>query len=243
MDIAYINKLIKKININPSRFHLSNFLLKAAKSIPHGAQVLDAGAGDCKYQPLFSHTMYDATDFLKVDKEYGDMTFICDLTSIPVKMKVYDLVVSTQVLEHTPDPAKILGEFWRILKDECELWITAPLFFEEHEIPFDYYRYTQYGLTYLLRNAGFEIIEITWLEGYFSTIAYQFKTAFKSLPLHPKYFGGNLVGIFIIPLILLLKPILLIYAILLAHLDINNKFTAKGYCKNYAIIAKKSART
>jgi hypothetical protein len=39
-----------------------------AESLPSGALVLDAGAGDQPYRSLFAHCVYEAADFEKVDK-------------------------------------------------------------------------------------------------------------------------------------------------------------------------------
>jgi len=37
-----------------------------------------------------------------------------------------------------------------------------------HEQPFDYYRYTSYGLKYLFEKAGFKVIEISPTGGFFT---------------------------------------------------------------------------
>ena len=42
-----------------------------------------------------------------------------------------------------------------MLKPGGTLWLTAPLFYAEHERPYDYFRYTQFGLRHLLEREGF----------------------------------------------------------------------------------------
>lgn len=59
------------------------------------------------------------------------------------------------------------------------LLLTVPLSEQLHEEPYDYYRFTKYGLAYLLNKSGWEILKLyerggTWLElGYrFSSFLY-----------------------------------------------------------------------
>lgn len=69
-----------------------------------------------------------------------------------------------------------------MLKPRGALWLTAPLFYDEHEQPFDFFRYTQFGLRYLLDNAGFNVESIDPLGGYFATLGYQAKMMREHLP-------------------------------------------------------------
>ena len=58
-----------------------------------------------------------------------------------------------------------------ILKPEGQAWLLAPLFYEEHEKPFDFHRYTQFAWRRVADQAGLELKEIDWLEGYFGTLS------------------------------------------------------------------------
>jgi ubiquinone/menaquinone biosynthesis C-methylase UbiE len=71
-----------------------------------------------------------------------------------------DAVLSTQVLEHVADPLSVLAEFFRVLKPDGRLWLTAPFVWYLHEEPYDYYRFTSHGLRFLLERAGFIEIEV-----------------------------------------------------------------------------------
>jgi len=211
-------------------------------SIPKGAAVLDAGAGQTPYKKLFADARYESADFCQVDqKAYGEITYVCDLAHIPVPDGRYDLVLLTQVLEHVPEPKPVLQEIHRILKPGGALWLSAPLYFEEHEIPYDYYRYTQYGLAHLLNTTGFRIEKLTWLEGYYGTLSHQLINAFRALPLKPREYGGGIGGIFASILAFLLKPVFAALAMLFSILDLRHKYTAGGQPKNYAVVAVKSS--
>ncbi len=226
--------------VNTSRSYLLDFVKEAASSIPQGATVLDAGAGRMPYKSLFAHTRYESTDFCQIDDyHYKDITYVCDLTDIPVPDNRYDLVLLTQVLEHLPEPKLVLTELHRILKPGGSLWLTTPLFYEEHDIPYDYYRYTQYGLRHLLSTTGFDVQSLTWLEGYYGTLSQQLANAYRSLPLNPREYATG-VWRFIGPLAaVVLKPAFAGLSLLYAKLDLHNKFTSKGLCKNYAVVAIK----
>jgi SAM-dependent methyltransferase len=151
--------------------HIS-FLQTAAQELAPGANLLDVGAGDAPYRELFSHLDYVTCDW--EDTQYSpalpsDISGSAD--SIPVPDASFDAILNTQVLEHVPEPGRVLDEFWRILRPTGRLWISAPLVWFLHEEPHDYYRYTPHGLRYLLDKARFVDIEITPLNDAFSTVA------------------------------------------------------------------------
>ena len=227
---------------NSSRKYLLDFARQAASSIPPGAAVLDAGAGKSPYKHLFVEARYESADFCQVDqKTYGDITYVCDLSHIPVPDGNYDLVLLTQVLEHVPEPRLVLQEINRVLKPGGVLWLSAPLYFEEHDIPFDFYRYTQYGLKHQLDTAGFNIERLTWLEGYYGTLSHQLINAYRALPLRPRDYGGGIGGIFASVAAFLLKPAFAFFSLFYAILDVRHKYTARGQCKNYTVVARKPA--
>jgi SAM-dependent methyltransferase len=169
---------------NPSRYRLRKFAEQAAaQGSSKDFRVLDAGAGKAPFRRLFDHLTYDTADFGQVAKKaYALIDYKCDLTAIPVPDSTYDLVLCTQVLEHVPDPLAVLREFHRVLKPGGQAWLTAPLFFAEHEKPYDFHRFTQFAWRRMAVEAGFTIKEITWLEGYYGTLAYQARMAAQSLP-------------------------------------------------------------
>jgi SAM-dependent methyltransferase len=212
--------------LNASRVHLDEFVRRAGQSVARGSFVLDAGAGDAIYRHHFDHAIYETADFARVDKPYAtDLTYVCDLTAVPVADARYDLVVLTQVLEHLPNPMAVLHEMRRVLKPTGQIWATCPLFYEEHEQPYDYYRYTQFALRLMFPEAGFADPDIDWLEGYLATIAYQLMNMGAAVP------GWCL------PVKVLLK----LLSEMCARSDLRRKRTDIGYPKNYTIVATVAA--
>lgn len=196
---------------------------RAARSVGPDAIVLDAGAGDSPYRRHFAHTRYESADFLEVDKAYArDITYVGDLSAIPVTDGRFDLVLLSQVLEHLDDPVAVLRELRRVLKPGHRIWASAPLFYEEHEQPFDFYRYTQFGLRHIFEQAGFEDLRIEWLEGYLGTVAYQLDVAARSLTRRHW---------------LPIRGALRTASLAAARSDVRHKRIDRGHPKNYTVVA------
>lgn len=229
----------KFLKINSSRVYLARFASQAAAAAPAGGWVLDAGAGDCPYRPYFEHVHYETADFCQVDKSYGAITYVCDLASLPVEAGRYDLVFCSQTLEHVPDPRQVLKELYRVLKPGGQLWLSAPLFFAEHEVPYDYYRYTRYGFTHLFEATGFTIGSLEWLEGYYGTLAYQLRLASTDLPTRGSDYGGGLLGWLLGVLAWPLKLLFAGLSLVFTQLDLRHRYVSGGLCKNYAVVAHK----
>jgi len=225
---------------NPSRVRLAEFIAARAQFLPARALVLDAGAGEHTYAPLFEHTSYESADFEQVDKPYRKATYTCDLAEIPVDPERYDAVLCSQVLEHIPDPLRVLTELRRVLKPGGELWLTAPLFYEEHEKPYDFFRYTQFGLYHLLEAAGFVVDSVEPLEGYFATLSYQAKVVRAYLPRSSAAYGGGIEGLLLALCAWPAAAIAGAWSKVLARLEMRHKVTGLPLTKNYAVIARRA---
>ena len=68
-------------------------------------------------------------------------------------------------MEHLPDPPTVLVELCRVLKPGGLLLYTGPLSYEEHEVPHNYSRFTQFALRMMFARASLEILELRWLAG------------------------------------------------------------------------------
>lgn len=209
----------------PSRYRLRKFVAKAAaEGAGQEFRVLDAGAGKAPYRALFKHVTYETADFAQLpNKKYTPLDHVCDLTAIPVPDATYDLVLCTQVMEHLPEPLAVLREFHRILKPGGKAFLSAPLFYAEHEVPYDFHRYTQFAWKRMAAEAGFTIEELAWLEGYYGTLAYQTSMGARSLP--PRW--------------LVWRILLALLARQLTHAEMKHKLHA-GMPKNYRVIMVKS---
>jgi SAM-dependent methyltransferase len=149
-----------------------DLLIRKAGELPPGARVADVGAGDAPYRELFEHVEYVTVDWeMSPHEGAGNVDIAASADAIPVPDASFDSVLLTQVLEHVPEPARVLAEQHRILRPGGSLFVTAPLVWELHEMPYDYFRYTAPGLESLLRSAGFDEIEVTPRNDCFTTLA------------------------------------------------------------------------
>ena len=204
--------------------------------------VLDAGAGDSPYRNLFKHATYEAADFAQLSSRYAPLDYVCDLTDIPVEDARFDRILFNQVLEHLPEPASALAELHRVLKPGGLIFCSVPLFFAEHQIPYDFYRYTKFALRRLFTEAGFEVTRLDWLEGYFGTMSYQFQMMHRNLPRDVATVRGIAPGwraLYLAPLLFATRFAAGRLERAYADADVRWKWKAKGMPKNYLVVARK----
>lgn len=133
----------------------------------HGL-LLDIG---CGYQPY--RALFTAIDrYIAMDRGTVTAPDLCgDGLALPFGDAVFDTVICNQVLEHVPDPARLLCEAARVLKPGGHLLLTTPQTWGLHLEPYDFYRYTKYGLAHLGRQAGFDVLEVVPTTGLAATVA------------------------------------------------------------------------
>lgn len=113
--------------------------------------ILDLGCGSSPYRTLFPNAEYRRTDL----QGTPDIDYPIE-TPEAIPSNHFDLVLSTQVLEHVRDPEKYLRLALRSLKPGGKITLTTHGMFEEHACPEDYYRWTAQGLEHLLKRCEFE---------------------------------------------------------------------------------------
>jgi SAM-dependent methyltransferase len=114
--------------------------------------VLDVGCGHKPYLDWFGSAQYFGMDRSTTDTSPD---FLGDACKLPIQSGVADIVFSTQVIEHVPNPHEMINEFHRVLKPNGSLILSGPLYWPLHEEPFDFFRFTKHGFALLLGNAGF----------------------------------------------------------------------------------------
>lgn len=159
-------------------FGIAKFMEFAAAEIKPSDYTLDAGAGSRPYKQFFSHTKYESTDFADIfNKSFKDShDFICDLCNIPKPDNSYDAIICTQVLEHIEEPQRALNEFFRVLKPNGKLFLTAPQGWGLHGEPYHFFNFTKWGLQSLFQKARFKIIFIKPRGGMFWYLGKRIKT-------------------------------------------------------------------
>jgi SAM-dependent methyltransferase len=145
----------------------------------HG-RMLDVGCGDKPYESLFRPyvTEYVGVEYAGTFQDTqasarGAADVLYDGRTLPFPDGSFDTVMSIQVLEHTPDPGRIVDEMGRVLADGGLLILTAPFSFRLHEEPHDYFRYSPHGLRALAEHAGLEPVEVRPQGGLFTVLAHK----------------------------------------------------------------------
>lgn len=186
-----MQKLLKK-EIAKAKFHPgilgffinNNYLIrvrlrKAIKknsSLLNGS-LLDFGCGTKPYVLFFSHVKkYTGID-LKIEgreenQRYVDVFY--DGVTLPFESERFDSILCTEVLEHVFNIEELLKEFSRVLKPGGKALITTPFMWEEHEIPYDYARYTTFALLHIYKQHGFKVVK-NYKTGNYIEVIFQFQ--------------------------------------------------------------------
>ena len=147
------------------------WVASVAKRLSSGTRILDVGAGPCRYRSLFGHCEYKAQDFAQYQGppeglpgekwSYGKLDYVCDATAIPVEDSSFDAVLCTEVLEHVPEPIRVLKEIGRIVRLGGRAFISAPLGSGLHQQPYHFYGgFTPHFYHRFLGEFGFEVVSI-----------------------------------------------------------------------------------
>jgi SAM-dependent methyltransferase len=158
-EISLIDKEIhKKIRNNVSEFIKNSSLLYDNES----SSILDVAPQDY----LGAREFYKKSKVYTADiDEKSNADFIIDIcndNSNIINSEFFDLIICTEVLEHTLNPFNAIREIHRLLKKGGTLMASTPFNFRIHGPSPDCWRFTEYGLKELLKN--FESVEIKSLE-------------------------------------------------------------------------------
>lgn len=191
-----------------------------ARQLDGGVRVLDAGAGEGSHRRHFVAQRYCGLDLGIGDRDwdYSQLDVVGDLAAMPLRDGVFGAAINIVTLEHVKEPAKVLEELGRVLAPGGRLLLIAPHQWEEHQAPHDYYRYTRYGLRYLIERAGFSDVVVEPVGGFFRLLSRRLLNALQ-------FFPGPLM---IVAALLFAPPALLLP--LLDGLDQRRHFTLGYVC-------------
>ncbi len=157
------------LNAFPREVWLENTL----KKLPSGLRILDAGAGEQSKKQYCTHLDYVSQDFAQYDGkgngeglqtaswDQNSLDIVSDITDIPEADESFDAIMCIEVFEHLPDPLAALDEFYRLLKPNGYLIITAPFASFTHFAPYYFSTgFSKYWYTYWLDKKKFAIEEL-----------------------------------------------------------------------------------
>jgi SAM-dependent methyltransferase len=127
-------------------------------------RLVDFGAGNAPYYPLFAPYV---SEYLRCDlagNPMADCLLECpDL--LPLTEGSVNLVLSSQVLEHSMNPARYLAECARVLAEDGLLMLSTHGVWRYHPDPVDLWRWTSSGLRRIVEQSGFEILRFRGILG------------------------------------------------------------------------------
>jgi len=195
----YFNKLFPVFNKRDRHWaFLGRKVAEMVRAIPAGSEIIDIGAGECKYGALFPGCSYIATDLVfSSDKhDFSRINVIADAAAIPFKEASFDVALNLAVMEHVPDPNLVIHEMARVLRPSGTAYALIPLVRPEHLVPYDFQRFTRYGIQQLFTANGFKIEQIEGSNNALWTAVNYLSLYTKTTPLQ-KYGRRSIRGIFL----------------------------------------------
>jgi len=151
-------KALRRPGTDPIRIEGNTIVDGIAAALPYvRGRLLDIGCGTMPYADLVRDRV---ERHIGVDLRPDPVRpphVVGDSLALPFKGDSFDSVLCTQVLEHVRDPFQLLHEVARVLRAGGYGIFTMPATWPLHEEPYDYFRYTRYGLQELARRSGLDV--------------------------------------------------------------------------------------
>jgi SAM-dependent methyltransferase len=209
---VFINLMFKPsaigIFVNPFYIARANLYKHIKKhALKFRGNLIDIGCGDKPYEDLFKNvTKYEGLEISSSVHTLTKADFNYDGTTLPFNNETYDSIFLSEVLEHVFNPDELLKEINRVMSPNAKLLITVPFVWDEHEQPYDFARYSSFGLHHILKKNGFEIevseksctnigVLFQLLNGYLYKVTYSWNIAFRIAIFAILCFPINLIGL------------------------------------------------
>jgi SAM-dependent methyltransferase len=208
-----------------TRYGINKFILEVSRNYPnlrnHEKKHLFIGAGG-EFQELTKKSIVSSLSSLDIDPSRKP-DIICDAHDMkPITDNSFDCVFVFEVLEHCHSPHLVSAEILRVLKPGGLCIGSTPFLYPLHDLPYDFYRFTEFGLKKLFEN--FQIMNLRARQRYFTSIAAQVSRVFHA--------PGKATKI----MSFLLSPIIVIMIVTLLALNFLSKDQGTG---GYVFVLKK----
>jgi SAM-dependent methyltransferase len=194
--------------------------------------LLDIGCGNKPYEIWLEGKVSEYVGCDIVQSSSNKVDVLCEANNIPLESNSFNSVLSTQVIEHVEDHQGLVNEAYRLLKPKGYFILSGPMYWNLHEEPYDFFRFTKHGFRYILEKAGFEVCEIASNGGAWATLGQVINHTFEFR--NPK---ANKVA----------KGLKYLFRKLKLHILVNKVFSyldAKDFntinTMNYVVVARKN---
>jgi ubiquinone/menaquinone biosynthesis C-methylase UbiE len=156
--------------------HIHDQALKQYAGSYVKGRLIDIGCGTKPYRKLLAPYVIEhiGVDQKETMHDKANIDLWGTAYSIPSEDAYFDSALCTAVLEHLEEPLNALKECYRVLKPSGYAIYSIPFIWHLHEEPRDFYRYSKYGIKYLFEKAGFQLVEIRPLSGFWVTFGQLF---------------------------------------------------------------------
>ncbi|MDQ2891376.1 MAG: class I SAM-dependent methyltransferase [Gemmatimonadota bacterium] len=193
--------------------------------------VLDFGCGSKPYESLFTRaSTYTGVDIQVSGHDHRNsrMDVFYDGHILPFADGTFDSAVSFEVFEHVFNIDELLSEIRRVLKPGGAFLLSVPFAWDEHEAPYDFARYTSFGIRHVLERNGYSVQESVKTTPYVLTLSQVFIAYLSRYVLPQSTFPARVF------------QLLLIFPLNVLALLVNALFpqTYEYYCNNVVLSRK-----
>ena len=183
LEYIFFHDIKKARKINPVYRATFEFVYNAHKATTPKTKLLNiysstdgaANREDVYRKRFFAEAEYEAMDywrnrFLPFGEDINNYEKYEEYI-LPYPDNHFDIVITTKtIMEHVAEPEIVLKELHRVLKPEGKAFILFTLARRQHYPPYDYFRFTEHGVEYVMKKAGFRNLRIDHSNGFFGTI-------------------------------------------------------------------------
>ena len=149
----YLSKLLSRYGLNKK---IKKFIHQNTSF--ENKKILFVGSGGALSNLVENEVI--GAEFISIDIDSKrNPDFIMSVTNLKFEDNYFDYVFILEVLEHVSEPHKAVNEIERTLVPGGIVILSTPFIFGIHDEPYDYFRFTKYGLKYLFKNFTDVVIE------------------------------------------------------------------------------------
>lgn len=149
---------IDKVHLEIIRDSVKKFIKGASVFDNSNLKILDVAPQDHNgAKEFFTHSKIFTLD-IDVNSGADFIVDLCEDNTGKIESNYFDIIICTEVLEHTLNPFSAVKELHRILKPKGKVFVSTPFNFRIHGPLPDCWRFTVHGLKSLF--SSFDSIDI-----------------------------------------------------------------------------------